>query len=524
MMKTTAYQYESDWRRYAFPPQTCGFAPKSKLEKQYSRVDLVPGGKLEAGGLPIDCDGQQAVINAGDDHTLIFGGTASKKTRTLIAPLIQILAQAGESMIIMDVKGELSDGKTFPGIRGELEDKGYDCHFVNLREMNGDGVNLLLEPYRLYRNGERDEALVMINNIVDALAAIYKGSKADPYWELTAKLYLTATMVLMFELCDDPERINMLSLSNYTTETGCSHMGHVADYLAHENNIMNMLRSVTSEPEKTRACTLTTVNSMLTNFLTNDNLLRMLSTSTFDFHSIGKKPTALFIILPDEVDTYAGIAGLLLQQLSATLVRDAYLEGGKLPVRVNFLCDEFCNYFVPGMMRSISAHRSRNIRWYMVCQSRKQLQTCYEKEADTIIANCTNIFFLNSPELDLMKYLSERTGMTTVTQSGSPEPILKVADLQNLKKTWTHTDVYFTSGNVHYVTALPDVSQYNIARSYTTVIPRPIHRYPEVKVFTAAEMKERAQNLRECHNRRRLGRTLNETETKLADKYRKLFT
>ena len=110
---------------------------------------------------------------------------------------------------------------------------------------------------------------------------------------------------------------------------------------------------------------------------TNEKLLRMLSNSTFDLHDVSKKPTALFIILPDEVDTYAPIAGLMLQQISATLVQDAYKCGGKLPRRVNFLCDEFCNYYVPGMMRSISAHRSRNIRWYLVCQSQKQLEACY---------------------------------------------------------------------------------------------------------------------------------------------------
>ncbi len=522
-MRQNDYSYEADWRPYAFPPQTTGFAREDQLEARYTRVRLEKDIPLTAGGLPIYSDGSSAILNTENEHTLIYGGTASKKTRTLIIPLIEILAQARESMIIMDIKGELSDGATFPQIRGAMEANGYDCVFFNLRDMDGDGFNLLLEPYRLYKSGYRDEAIRMCNDIAESLASIYHDTKMDPFWEMTAKLYLVAVMILVFELCQDAAKVNMLTLASYTDWDSCEDMCQIANLLQVENNIMTMLRSVTSEPERTRMSTLATVNSMLTNFLTNEKLLKMLSNSTFDLHEIGRHPTALFIILPDEVDTYSSIAGLMLQQISATLVQDAYKSGGKLPVRVNFLCDEFCNYYIPGMMRSISAHRSRNIRWYLVCQSQKQLQTAYQKEADTIMANCANLYFLSSPELSLLEHLSRRAGNTTVTQDGSPAPILSVADLQGLKKGWTHTDVYFTAGNIHYVCSMPDITQYPFVSGYRQVQPMPIRDFPELPIYNSSSMLRKARSMRSAWEAKQNGRSLSQMEQMHCIMYEKLF-
>lgn len=523
-LKKKQYSYESDWREYAFPPQSSGFATEEQLEEKYTSVNLCSGSQLKSGGLPVVSDGINAIINTENEHSLIYGGTASKKTRTLIVPLIEILAHAQESMVIMDIKGELSDGVSFPEIRGALDANGYECKFFNLRDMNGDGFNLLLEPYQLYKEGHRDEAIRMCNDIVEALASIYKDTSADPFWEKTAKQYLVSVMVLLFEMCRDVKKINMHTIASYNDWDSCEHMKQVVDLIDVQSNIMTMLRSVTSEPEKTRMSTLATVNSMLTSFLTNEKLLRMLSYSTFDIHTLGAKPTALFIILPDEVDTYEPIAGLMLQQISATLVQDAYKYGGKLPQRVNFLCDEFCNYKVPGMKRSISAHRSRNIRWYLVCQSHKQLEACYPKEADTIVANCSNIYFLSSSEMSLLEYLSKMSGVTTITHDGTPKPVISVADLQGLKKGWTHTDVYFTSGDLHYVSAMPDISQYLFTNMYKIKIPMPVRVFPTSPIYDAESMHKDIRAMRYAFEAKREGRKMLPHDEFLAHKYANLFS
>ena len=517
------YCYESDWRQYAFPEQSCNFADEETLRQRYTPITLESGVPLKAAGMPVCSDGTNAVVNTENEMTIIYGATASKKTRTLIVPLICSLAQARESMIITDIKGELSNGINFPQVRGLLDENGYECIFLNFRDQNADGLNILLEPYRLYKAGRKDDAIVMVNNMVDSLAKIYQNTKADPFWEKTARLYLVSITVLLFEMCQDPAKINMLSLSGYTDWDGCENVRMVADLIHKQTNIMNMLRCVTSEPDKTRMSTLATVSSMFTDFLTVEKLLKMLSHSTFDVHDIYKKPTALFIIVPDEVDTYSGIVGLIMPQIISPLVNDAYRLGGTLPRRVNVICDEFCNIKMPGMSRAISAHRSRNIRWYLVCQSQKQLRACYPNDADTIIANCQNVYFLNTPEMELMEELSRKAGYRTITPDGSQKPILSVSDLQQLKKGWTHTDVYFTSGNIHYVASMPDISQYKFLSKYKTAEKIPIRDYPALPVYSPDTMYKEVKAMQSAYTRKLLGARLSSADSQLAHRYENLF-
>lgn len=516
-----SYNYESDWRQYAFPEQDCHFATEEELAERYTSIDLTE--TVENSGMPIISDGTHAVVNTENEHTIIFGGTASKKTRTLLIPTILNLAQAGESMAIPDIKGELSDGIAFPEIRGTLKAKGYNCIFIDLRNMSGDAFNPLIEAYRLYRDGHKNEAMRMVHDFVEDLASIYHGSKADPFWEMTAKPYLVAVIQNMYEMCDDEDQINLLTLASYMDWNSCENMSRIANLIESNANTMTMLRNVVSEPEKTRMSSLATANSMLSAYTSNEKLLRMLSTSTFDLHNLHKQPTALFIIIPDEVDTYKGIVGMLLKQISSTLVRDAYLMGGKLERRFNFICDEACNYFIPGLSRAVSAHRSRNIRWYLVCQSLKQLHKCYPDDADAILANCTNVYFLNSPEIELLEHLSKRSGTTTITEDAQPRPLISVSDLLGLKKGWSHTDVYFTSGNLHYVSKLPDISLYHAAKTHRKPIPMPVRTYPTPPVYSSERMYQDVYTMRSALDAQKRGAYLTGTQKALAEKYKKLF-
>lgn len=522
-MRTKNYTYEADWRQYAFPEQTTGFASDDEIEASYTIVDLDQDGVLPAGGLPVYSDGHTAIINTENEHTLIYGATASGKTRKLILPLMGILAKAKESMVVLDIKGELSDGVSFPEISGILDANGYQRRYFDLRDMDGDAFNILLEPYKLYKTGHADEAIEQAGNIIDALAKIYKGSSADPFWEQTARQYLTAVIILLFELCNDPKKINMHSVAAYTNWNACEDMRRIVELIDSEDTIMTMLHSVTDEPEKTRMSTLATVNSMLTKFLTNKKLLRMLSQSTFSLHELSERPTVLFIIVPDEVDTFSGIVGLMLEQICTTLVQDAYKHGGKLPIRVNMLCDEFNNYYVPNTKRAVSAHRSRNLRWYIVSQSQKQLQSCYPDEADTIMANCTNLYFLNTPELSLMEYLSHRAGTTTVTPDGTPRPILSVSDLLGLKKGWTHTDIYFTAGNIHYVSKMPDISEYAFLSKTKKSIRHKKNQFATPPIYSSSSMLKDAQAIRMASESKKNGRDIDALTDQLSRKFDQFF-
>lgn len=518
------FSYEADWRPYAFPRDESSLASEEELKERYTTEVLTARANMKAAGIPILSDGKEVTFNADNEMNIIFGATGSKKSRLLVAPYICICALAGESMVIPDIKGELSQGELSPPIRGILEAKGYNVRVVNFRDMDCDGFNILLEPYRLYRQGNRDEAVSEVNKIINALASIYHGSGADPFWERTAAQYLMAVIILLYELCDDPEKINMLTLASYTNEDSCEYMRQVVECIHYDNNIMTMLRSVVSEPERTRMSTLATVNSFFSDFIINEKLLKMLSTTTFEMEELYQEKTALFLIIPDETDAFRGIVGLLLSQISSFLVREAYKFGGKLDRRINFICDEAPQYFIPKLGNSTSTHRSRNIRWTIVCQSRKQLETVYAKDAATILANCTNLFFLSSPETELLEELSQRAGYTNITPDGQPKRLISVAGLRGMKKGWDYTDVYFASGSAVCVSRLPDISKYDFVRQYTEPGKLEHREYPELKTYPAKQM---FTDIHRCHKAYEMEKNnnsrINTAEHPFADRYRQLF-
>lgn len=482
--------YESDWRPYVFPKAKANFASPDEIKNKYSKVDF-NAEDIDAGGLPVISDGKTGYINTETEHTIIFGETGSGKSRKLIAPLIANLAKAGESMIVFDIKGEFSTGTMSSGIMGILNDCEYNLVFLDFRGLESDGYNLLEYPYTLLNEGKKDEAMVQISNIAQVIGSVYDGSKADPFWEITAKQYIISVMMMIFKYCRDINKINFLSLATYTTLESCNIMSKIARKITSSDNIVTMLRSILSEPERTLASTLASANSILEIFISNEKLLKMMSKTTFSLSDIYEKKTALFIIVPDEVKTYDRICGIILSQINSMLVCDAYKYNGALPRRVNIVCDEACNYTIPNIGRNISTNRSRNIRWYLSCQSKKQFENTYEKDADTTMANCANTYFLSSSELSLLTYLSEKAGRTEATEDGDFMPILSVQDLQSLKKGWEFTEVYFTSKNISFVTKLPDVNAYEFMAPYAEnkkcELPK-LRRRQFLKTYTASEM------------------------------------
>ena len=153
-----AYQYEGVWRPYAFLEEKSGFASLEMIQNRYLCADM--SGKLEYGGIPIWSDGKHVCLNPETVMTLILGGTGSGKSRNLIVQNIILNALAGESMVIMDIKGEFSTGSLSGVVRGTLEENGYQCFFLDYRTLEADGYNFLAVPYQMYRNGKKEEAAI----------------------------------------------------------------------------------------------------------------------------------------------------------------------------------------------------------------------------------------------------------------------------------------------------------------------------------------------------------------------------
>jgi type IV secretion system protein VirD4 len=149
---------------------------------------------------------------------------------------------------------------------------------------------------------------------------------------------------------------------------------------------------------------------------------------------MGRKKTALYIVVPDERSTYHFIVTSFVKQCYELLITEAQKEINKsLPVRVNFVLDEFSNTpAISDMPAMITAARSRNIRFYLVVQSMHQLVKRYGLDSETIKGNCENWVFLASKELNLLEELSKMCGNTLNYEPHEfIRPLINVSELQN---------------------------------------------------------------------------------------------
>ena len=165
-----------------------------------------------AGGIPLINDGKTIWVDDGEYHNLIIGSTGSGKTQTVIFPMVQSLAKHGESMVITDPKGEIYE-KTSEMLRA----RGYNIILLNFRNpAKGNAWNPLTLPYRLWKGGNHDKAIELLDDL--ALNILYDESNknADPFWEKTSAGYFAGLALGMFEDAKE-EQININSISLMTT-------------------------------------------------------------------------------------------------------------------------------------------------------------------------------------------------------------------------------------------------------------------------------------------------------------------
>ena len=142
----------------------------------------------------------------------------------------------------------------------------------------------------------------------------------------------------------------------------------------------------------------------------------LMSYDEMELDTLGDRKTALFVIISDTDDSFAFIAALMYSQLFNLLCDKADSEyGGRLPVHVRFLLDEFANIGkIPKFDKLIATIRSREISACVILQTQSQLKDIYKDNAETIIGNCDTVLFLGGREKTTLKDLAESLGKETI--------------------------------------------------------------------------------------------------------------
>lgn len=418
--------------------------------------------RRNVGGVPLDCDRRTSMVytDGSDSHTLLIGATGSKKSRLVAMPTVRILAAAGESMVICDPKAEI-----YKRTAAVLRQKDYYIGVVNLRNPSvGDSWNILSIPYRHFLAGEIDKACEFIN---DATLNLIPLQAKDPYWDYSSRDLLFGLILLLFQLCLDfkqPEAVvNISSVLRLRTDLFQStdsdkiKRSTLWKYVEKHSAICSRLSGTVICPSGTMSCILSTFDQHMSCFTLQPQLVQMMSSNSLQVRDIGFRPSAIFLIMPDEKTTYHKLISIFIKQIYEFLIDLAYkkCEDNRYPVRINFLLDEFSSLpTITDFPQMITASRSRNIRFTLIVQSKHQLRQRYEEETETIQSNCGNWLFLYSRELSLLREISELAG------SKKNIPLIPVSKLQHLNKEEGECLVF--SGRLQpYLAHLADISQYD---------------------------------------------------------------
>ena len=262
--------------------------------------------------------------------------------------------------------------------------------------------------------------------------------------------------------------MNFATVASFMTGTALEKLGELfnSDYRTSTSGAILTMRSVGDLPDGTRGCVASTAAAMLKDFTRQPSLTKMLSASTFTVDRMYEEPTCVFLIVPDETTACDRIAGLMLDTFYGRLIKifgERYQNAGSAPRRINFMADEFCNVRISDMAGKISASRSRSMRWFLICQSKAQLERAYPDEWPAIIGNCKNVLFLQSSDPSMLEYISALCGRTYVTEAAGGEPLVSAERLRCLRQTRADKEAVYIRGELKYRALLLDFDRYAIA-------------------------------------------------------------
>lgn len=412
-------------------------------------------------------------------HSIIIGATGSGKTTGFINPMIQILAKSGaqSSIICTDPKGELYQLHS-----GFLDGRGYDVKVLDLREpyhsFRWNPLGDLYDRYQVYReignhiirhsdnikdyklepihmasdtatewyefNGKAfgirteliayvktekqkiyDEIYEDLNDLISVLCPIE--NQEEPLWEKGAKSVIMAVCLAMLEDSEDPKLemkrekccfYNVVRIIG-NSENEFAELKKYFDGREVLSKAVSLSRQVLSTSEQTLSSYMSIAYDKLSIF-NDEGICALTSETDIKVNELVKRPSALFLKIPDEKDTRHMIAAVFVLCVYKALVKEAsQQESLSLPRNVYFIMDEFGNMpKIDKFDKMITVGRSRKIWFEMVVQSYAQLNNVYgDKVANIIKGNCGMKMFIGSNDIETCEEFSKLCGNMTIATS-----------------------------------------------------------------------------------------------------------
>ena len=376
--------------------------------------------------------------HARNKNVLVVGGSGSGKTRFFIKPN---LMQMHSSYVVTDPKGTVlievgkllsrgtpkldKDGNPVRGKNGKIVYEPYKIKVFNTINFS---KSMHYNPFA-YIHNEKD-----ILKLVTVLIANTKGEgkSGDDFWVKAETLLYTALIGYIYYEAPTNEQ-------NFSTLVEMINAMEVREDDESFKNAVDLLFDALEQKDpdhfalrqykkyklaagKTAKSILISCGARLAPFDIQE-LREITAYDELELDTLGDRKTALFIIISDTDDTFNFLASMVYTQLFNLLCDKADdVYGGRLPVHVRCLLDEFANIGqIPNFDKLIATIRSREISASIILQSQSQLKTIYKDAADTIVGNCDTTLFLGGKEKSTLKEISELLGKETIDSFNQSE-------------------------------------------------------------------------------------------------------
>ena len=364
--------------------------------------------KILTQNVAIGLDGRKHRRNL---NTLVCGGSGAGKTRFFAKPN---LCQANSSYVVLDPKGELlvSTGKL-------LEAKGYSIRVLDLINMDRSHC---YNPF-VYLRDDNDIQRLVTNLFKNTTP---KGSQSqDPFWDQAATMLLLALVFYLhyeappeeqnFPMVMEMIRAGDVREDDDTYKSALDILFERLEMRNPEHIALKYYRNYHSGSGKTLKSIQITLISRLEKF-NLDSLASITQNDELELWSLGEQKTAIFAVIPDNDSSFNFLVGMLYTQLFQQLYHQAdFIHGGRLPVPVHFLMDEFANVALPDEFdKLLSTMRSREISVSIIIQNLAQLKALFEKQWESIVGNCDEFLYLGGNEQSTHEYVSKLLGKETI--------------------------------------------------------------------------------------------------------------
>ena len=423
------------------------FATKSEIKKNFTKANIY---NIKKVGIPIyySKDFKKVWFDNDTPHYVYLGSSGSGKSVTAVIPTVTFLANAKEkrSIFITDPKGEI-----YHHTSKMLKEKGYNILTIDFREPQLSNHINILEPiiceYEKYieyedlsnKTEQQEENLnyknislshyAEANRLISSIATMVMQEEIpgkDPFWNNSAKNLLEGLIGFFLEEYKDGkitrDQITMTSIRKFQNSTmeekNSRFFKSYIERKKYGSKSKDSLMPILSTSDNTYR-SITGVFSEKMAIFDDINVANITSKSDFKLDILGREPTALFVIVPDEDKVYYTLVTLIVGLLYRELVKLANKEKTKkLPIQMDWLLDEFANCPPLSDIESIvSVSRSRGMRFHFFIQSFAQLDNVYGKEVAQIILDNSGIQYLKTNTMSTAEEISKRLGKKTIESS-----------------------------------------------------------------------------------------------------------